>query len=209
MPGLQGRPAKPESLAVTLGGINISELTRRPIRDELAFLDQLQLTEREHMIAERMLKEIRARLQFLVDVGLDYLTLDRASGTLAGGEAQRIRLATQIGSGLVGRPVHPGRAVASACTSGTTAGYRHADPAPGPGQHADRRRARRGDDPRPSDHVVDIGPGAGELGGARRLLGRLQGLAGRRRGLADRRVPVGPAVDPHAAGAPASRRASG
>src|SRR5438132_10061951 len=77
-------------------------MTRRPIRDEIAFLDGMQLTEREHLIAERMLKEIRARLQFLVDVGLDYLTLDRTSGTLAGGEAQRIRLATQIGSGLVG-----------------------------------------------------------------------------------------------------------
>jgi len=98
----KGARLKPESLAVTLGGLNIWELTRKPIRDEIAFLDQMQLSEREHLIAERMLKEIRARLQFLVDVGLDYLTLDRPSGTLAGGEAQRIRLATQIGSGLVG-----------------------------------------------------------------------------------------------------------
>src|SRR5207302_9611660 len=80
----------------------IWELTRQSSRDELRFLENIDLTEREHMIAERMLKEIRARLRFLVDVGLDYLTLERTSGTLAGGEAQRIRLATQIGSGLTG-----------------------------------------------------------------------------------------------------------
>src|SRR5207249_3703470 len=75
---------------------------RGAVKAAVTFLDQLELTDREHMIAERILKEIRARLQFLIDVGLDYLTLDRTSGTLAGGEAQRIRLATQIGSGLVG-----------------------------------------------------------------------------------------------------------
>src|SRR5256885_316148 len=85
----KGARLKPESLAVTLGGSNIWELTRRPIRDEIAFLDGMQLTEREHLIAERMLKEIRARLQFLVDAGLDYLTLDRPSGTLAVGGARR------------------------------------------------------------------------------------------------------------------------
>src|ERR1041385_9130294 len=98
----KGARLKPESLAVTVGAINISQFTAKSIRDELAFLDALQLSEREHMIAERILKEIRARLQFLVDVGLDYLSLARASATLAGGEAQRIRLATQIGSALVG-----------------------------------------------------------------------------------------------------------
>src|SRR5439155_4123131 len=98
----KGARLKPESLAVTIGGLNIHELTSQCVKDELDFLAGVELTEREHLIAERMLKEIRARLQFLVDVGLDYLTLDRASGTLAGGEAQRIRLATQIGSGLTG-----------------------------------------------------------------------------------------------------------
>ena len=98
----KGARLKPESLAVSIGGLNIWELTRMCVRDEVVFLDQVRLSEREHMIAERMLKEIRARLQFLLDVGLEYLTLDRASATLAGGEAQRIRLATQIGSGLTG-----------------------------------------------------------------------------------------------------------
>ena len=81
----KGARLKPESLAVTIGGLNISELTTKAIRDELAFLDQLELTDREHLIAERIIKEIRARLQFLVDVGLDYLSLSRASATLAGG----------------------------------------------------------------------------------------------------------------------------
>src|SRR5207249_3420314 len=81
---------------------NIAQVTDLPIRDALAFVEHMELSEREQMIAERLLKEIRARLGFLVDVGLDYLTLGRPAGTLAGGEAQRIRLATQIGSGLVG-----------------------------------------------------------------------------------------------------------
>src|SRR5207237_2882122 len=74
----KGARLKPESLAVTLGGLNIHELTSQCVKDELTFLDHIELTEREHAIAERMLKEIRARLQFLVDVGLDYLALDRA-----------------------------------------------------------------------------------------------------------------------------------
>jgi excinuclease ABC subunit A len=95
---------KPESLAVTVGGRNIIETTRRSVTDALAWYAHLSelLTPRENQIARQVLKEIRARLGFLVDVGLDYLTLDRASGTLSGGEAQRIRLATQIGSSLMG-----------------------------------------------------------------------------------------------------------
>jgi excinuclease ABC subunit A len=100
----KGARLKPESLAVTIDDLNIAELTARSVQGALRFLERLpeRLTEREQLIAERLLKEIRARIGFLVDVGLDYLTLDRAAGTLAGGEAQRIRLATQIGSGLVG-----------------------------------------------------------------------------------------------------------
>src|SRR5439155_4786501 len=86
----KGARLKPETLAVTVGGINIWQFTTKSVKEEVGFLDQLELTDREHMIAERILKEIRARLQFLIDVGLDYLTLDRASATLAGGEAQRI-----------------------------------------------------------------------------------------------------------------------
>ncbi len=89
-------------LAVTVGGKNIYEFTSMSVRDEMDFLDSLELSEREKFISAQILKEIRARLQFLLDVGLDYLTLSRSSGTLSGGEAQRIRLATQIGSGLTG-----------------------------------------------------------------------------------------------------------
>jgi excinuclease ABC subunit A len=100
----KGARLKPESLAVTVADLNISQLTALSVVGSLRFLDELpgKLSDREQLIAERLLKEIRARLGFLVDVGLDYLTLDRTAGSLAGGEAQRIRLATQIGSGLVG-----------------------------------------------------------------------------------------------------------
>src|SRR4029450_3043732 len=162
-----------------MGGLNIWELTRMCIRDEVAFVDELptRLTEREFMIAERMLKEIRTRLQFLVDVGLDYLTLDRASATLAGGEAQRIRLATQIGSGLVGVL------------------YILDEPSIGLHQRDNRRlidtlvRLRdlgntlvvvEHDEATiaASDHVVDIGPGAGNAGGEIVYTGDLKGLLG-------------------------------
>ncbi|HVD67272.1 MAG TPA: excinuclease ABC subunit UvrA, partial [Actinomycetota bacterium] len=98
----KGQRLRPETLAVTIGDRNIADVTDLSIRDALAFTGDMGLSEREEMIAARLVKEIRARLGFLVDVGLDYLTLGRAAGTLAGGEAQRIRLATQIGSGLVG-----------------------------------------------------------------------------------------------------------
>jgi excinuclease ABC subunit A len=103
-PTCNGLRLKPESLSVTIAGRNIIETTRRSVTDALAWYDALpkRLSERENQIARQVLKEIRARLGFLVDVGLDYLTLDRASGTLSGGEAQRIRLATQIGSSLMG-----------------------------------------------------------------------------------------------------------
>ena len=97
-----GARLKPETLAVTVGGKNIDEVTRMTIREADAFFTQLTLTPREAKIARQILKEIHARLNFLLDVGLDYLTLSRSAGTLSGGEAQRIRLATQIGSGLQG-----------------------------------------------------------------------------------------------------------
>ena len=97
-----GARLKPETLAVTVGGKNIDEVTRMTIREADAFFTQLTLTPREMKIAAQILKEIHARLHFLLDVGLDYLTLSRSAGTLSGGEAQRIRLATQIGSGLQG-----------------------------------------------------------------------------------------------------------
>ncbi|MFH1058830.1 MAG: excinuclease ABC subunit UvrA [Pseudomonadota bacterium] len=101
-PECGGARLKTTSLAVKVGGLNVWELTRLPVREALAFFAGLRLAAREAMIAEKVLKEINQRLGFMVDVGLDYLTLDRTSGTLSGGEAQRIRLATQIGSALVG-----------------------------------------------------------------------------------------------------------
>jgi excinuclease ABC subunit A len=98
----KGARLKPTSLAVTIGGKNIAELSAMSIDAAAVFLGQLELSERERQIAERVLKEINERLRFLLDVGLDYLSLSRPTGSLSGGEAQRIRLATQIGSGLVG-----------------------------------------------------------------------------------------------------------
>ncbi|MCE2603723.1 excinuclease ABC subunit UvrA, partial [Pseudomonas aeruginosa] len=97
-----GRRLRPEVLAVTVGGKNIMEFCEMSIRDAYQFVESLHLSEKELMIANQVLKEIKARLNFLIDVGLDYLTLSRASATLSGGESQRIRLATQIGSSLVG-----------------------------------------------------------------------------------------------------------
>ncbi len=97
-----GSRLKGEALAILIGGKNICQVTALTVRDCLQFFAQLQLTQRQQLIAHQVLKEITARLQFLHDVGLDYLTLDRSAGTLSGGEAQRIRLATQIGSGLTG-----------------------------------------------------------------------------------------------------------
>ena len=101
-PACGGRRLCPEALAVTISGINVSQLTSRTVEDSLKFFQELKLSARERKIAKQVLKEISARLGFLQDVGLGYLTLDRAALTLSGGEAQRIRLATQIGSGLVG-----------------------------------------------------------------------------------------------------------
>lgn len=101
-PDCSGARLKPESLAVTVGNKNIHELSTMSVADTKDFFINIDLTERQKMIANQILKEINARIGFLVDVGLDYLTLSRAAGTLSGGEAQRIRLATQIGSGLMG-----------------------------------------------------------------------------------------------------------
>ena len=97
-----GQRLKKESLAVTIGDKNIIDMTEMSVRDLRKFLDEVQLTTTQMAIGKEILKEIKGRLQFLIDVGLDYLSLSRATGTLSGGEAQRIRLATQIGSGLVG-----------------------------------------------------------------------------------------------------------
>jgi excinuclease ABC subunit A len=163
-PSCEGARLKPESLAVTVGGKSIAEVAKLPIGDCATWLAALILTDRESQIAVRVLKEINERLRFLVDVGLHYLSLDRASATLAGGEAQRIRLATQIGSGLVGVL------------------YVLDEPSIGLHQRDNRRlietlvRLRdmgntlivvEHDEEtiRTADWVVDIGPGAGEHGG--------------------------------------------
>ncbi|HEX6487446.1 MAG TPA: excinuclease ABC subunit UvrA [Candidatus Dormibacteraeota bacterium] len=101
-PSCKGRRLKPESLAVTVGSINIAEYCEQSVASAMRFIDELALSDREQLIGRGILKEIRERLQFMVDVGLDYLTLDRSATTLSGGESQRIRLATQIGSKLMG-----------------------------------------------------------------------------------------------------------
>ena len=101
-PVCHGKRLKPEALAVTVGGKNLYEVSNLSITDARAFFQSLALTEKESMIAAQILKEINARMGFLEDVGLGYLTLARAAGSLSGGEAQRIRLATQIGSALMG-----------------------------------------------------------------------------------------------------------
>ena len=101
-PDCHGARLKPTSLAVTVGGVNISDFTRMSVREELDFINKLELSARDHMIADGILKEIRERLGFLQNVGLEYLTLARSASTLSGGESQRIRLATQIGSALTG-----------------------------------------------------------------------------------------------------------
>ena len=101
-PDCHGRRLKPTSLAVTVGGVNIGDFCEKSIREELDFIKEMQLTQQEHRIGDGILKEIKNRLGFLKNVGLDYLTLSRGASTLSGGESQRIRLATQIGSALTG-----------------------------------------------------------------------------------------------------------
>src|SRR5204863_4972772 len=174
-PDCGGSRLKPESLAVTLGGKSIAYVASLCIADAAKFLNELTLTAREETIAGRVIKEINARLRFLLDVGLDYLSLDRASATLAGGEAQRIRLATQIGSGLVGVL------------------YVLDEPSIGLHQRDNQRLIETlvrlkdlgntlivvehdEDTIRHADWVVDIGPGAGEHGGQVVHSGSVQGL---------------------------------
>ena len=124
-PACHGTRLKPEILAVTLSGPggqdrSIADISRMSVADCAAFLDGLELNPRQAMIAGRVLKEIQARMGFLLDVGLDYLSLDRVAGSLSGGEAQRIRLATQIGSGLAGVLLRPRRAVDRSAPAGQT-----------------------------------------------------------------------------------------
>src|SRR3954454_17786991 len=163
-PTCGGTRLKPEVLAVTIAGKSIAEVCNLSVGECAELLASIELDDRQTMIAERVLKEINARLRFLVDVGLDYLSLDRGAGTLSGGEAQRIRLATQIGSGLVGVL------------------YVLDEPSIGLHQRDNHRLIETlvrlknlgntlivvehdEDTIRTADWVVDIGPGAGEHGG--------------------------------------------
>ncbi len=174
-PACRGARLKPESLSVLIGGRSIAEVCALPIADCAGFLSGVDFTDRERQIAERVIREIQARLGFLLDVGLDYLSLARPAGTLSGGEAQRIRLATQIGSGLVGVL------------------YVLDEPSIGLHQRDNHRlietltRLRDlgntlivvehdEDTIATADWVVDIGPGAGEHGGHVVWSGEVQGL---------------------------------
>jgi len=174
-PECGGARLKPLSLAVTIDGNSIADISLMSIREAAAVLEELTLSERDHLIADRVVKEINARMGFLLDVGLDYLNLSRSAATLAGGEAQRIRLASQIGSGLVGVL------------------YVLDEPSIGLHQRDNRRLIEtlerlRGlgntvlvvehdeDTIRVADHVVDIGPGAGEHGGDIVYAGPVKGL---------------------------------
>ncbi|HEX2027536.1 MAG TPA: excinuclease ABC subunit UvrA [Nitriliruptorales bacterium] len=178
----QGRRLKPVALAVTVGGRSIADFAAMSVAAADEFVAALTLSERNRLIAARVLKEIRARLRFLLDVGLEYLTLDRAAGSLSGGEAQRIRLATQIGAGLVGVL------------------YVLDEPSIGLHQRDNARlietllRLRdlgntlivvEHDEAtiHAADHVVDIGPGAGEQGGEIVHSGPLDGLLGNPRSM--------------------------
>jgi excinuclease ABC subunit A len=163
-PKCKGARLRPEVLGVTVGEKNIYELCSMAIKDELNFIEELQLSEKHKIISDQILKEIKSRIKFLIDVGLDYLTLSRTAGTLSGGESQRIRLATQIGSSLVGVL------------------YILDEPSIGLHQRDNDRLIKTlkhlrdlgntlvvvehdEDTMRESDFIVDIGPGAGEHGG--------------------------------------------
>jgi excinuclease ABC subunit A len=163
-PACDGQRLKPIVLAVTLAGVGIAELTSKSIAEADEFVASLELSDRDALIGARVLKEIRARLRFLLDVGLDYLTLDRSAGSLSGGEAQRIRLATQIGAGLVGvlyvldEPSIGLHQRDNARLIETLVRLRDLGNTLIVVEHDEATIDA-------ADHVVDIGPGAGEHGG--------------------------------------------
>ena len=159
-----GQRLKPESLAVTVADKNIYEMTSMSVKNLKTFVDQMELTKQQHLIGDQILKEIRARVGFLNEVGLDYLSLSRATGTLSGGEAQRIRLATQIGSGLVG---------VAYILDEPSIGLHQRDNDKLLGALMNLRDLGNTlivvehdeDTMRAADYIVDIGPGAGSHGG--------------------------------------------
>ena len=159
-----GQRLKKSSLAVTICGKNIHEITSMNIRKLYEFLENLELTNQQHLIGDQILKEIRARIRFLLDVGLEYLSLSRATGTLSGGEAQRIRLATQIGSGLVGVAYildEPSIGLHQRDNDKLLASLKHLRDLGNTLIVVEHDE----DTMFAADHIVDIGPGAGEHGG--------------------------------------------
>ena len=163
-PECHGDRLKPIILAVTVGGINISQFTRMSVRDALKFLDEIQLSERELMIADSILKEVKERLNFLKSVGLEYLTLARSAASLSGGESQRIRLATQIGSSLMGVLYvldEPSIGLHQRDNEKLIATLKHLRDLGNTLIVVEHDE----DTIRAADHIVDIGPGAGVHGG--------------------------------------------
>src|SRR6185503_3246285 len=180
-----GARLKPEILAVTLAGRNIADVCALSVGECHEFIDAMELNDRQRMIAERVLKEINARLRFLVDVGLDYLSLDRPAGTLSGGEAQRIRLASQIGSGLTGvlyvldEPSIGLHQRDNARLIQTLQHLRDLGNTVVVVEHDEEAI-------RAADHVVDMGPGAGEAGGCVVAEGPPQAIVGAEQSLTGR-----------------------
>ena len=169
----KGQRLKPGALAVTVGDKNISEVTTLSIERLQKFLDELQLTETQQLIGNQILKEIKARISFLMDVGLDYLTLARATGTLSGGEAQRIRLATQIGSGLVGVAYildEPSIGLHQRDNDKLLATLKHLRDLGNSLIVVEHDE----DTMLAADYIIDIGPGAGEHGGQVVAVGNAQ-----------------------------------
>ncbi|BAH08201.1 excinuclease ABC subunit UvrA [Clostridium kluyveri] len=163
-PKCKGARLKPEVLAITVGEKNIFELCSMSIKDELRFFKEIKLSEKDTIISEQILKEINSRLEFLIDVGLDYLTLSRTAGTLSGGEAQRIRLATQIGSSLVGVLYildEPSIGLHQRDNDRLISTLKHLRDLGNTVIVVEHDE----DTIRESDFIVDIGPGAGEHGG--------------------------------------------
>ena len=171
----KGRRLSPVSLAVTVGGINISDFCDKPVNDALDFINHLELSDRESMIAKPILKEIRDRLGFLQSVGLEYLTLSRSSGTLSGGESQRIRLATQIGSSLMGVLYildEPSIGLHQRDNDKLLATLKHLRDLGNTVlvvEHDEETMLN-------ADHIVDIGPGAGVHGGQVIYNGPVEGI---------------------------------
>ena len=205
-PSCQGARLRPESLAVLVAGTPINEFCALSARGARAWLENVELTDTERHIARLVLREIEERLRFLDDVGIGYLSIDRAAATLSGGEAQRIRLATQIGSGLVGVLLRARRAARSASTRATTPGSSERSSGcatwatPCSSSSTTRQTIRA------ADWLVDLGPGAGRDGG--RIVAQGTAARGRARaGVADRPVPLGRGADRGPAAAPARRRA--